>query len=67
MDNAAERAPGRHPGLRAQQHVIAHARYYPRGVPPSGHKYAVMYRGKALTASDTSELVDRLQALMEQE
>ena len=52
---------------KASEYVIAHARYYERGVPPHGKLYGVTYKGQSITADDIGELVVKLQGVMEQE
>jgi len=52
---------------KAGNYVIANARYYERGIPPTGGHYGVSYKGRGLVSDDIAELAQKLQARMEAE
>ena len=52
---------------RASEYVGKHGEYYAQGLPPTGEKYAVEYRGELLVSNDTYELKQQLQAIMDSE
>ena len=51
---------------RASEYIGKHCEYFRKGLPPTGEKYAVEYRGVLLVSNDTYELRQQLQALMDQ-
>ena len=49
---------------RASNYIGKHARYYARGIPPTGGKSAVEYRGAVFVSNDTYDLRLQLQVEM---
>ena len=52
---------------RAIKYIGRNCEYYAQGLPPTGEKYAVEYRGELLVSNDTHELRQQLQAIMDEE